>query len=335
MVTLKDVANLAQVSPSTVSIVMNGKSSARKISAATQQKVLSAAQQLGYVPNVQAQVLRGGISTRAIITLFWATDIRLHMLSRFITGIQSVLQQSGYPCELQVKPYENDHLFEALTERTMRNCNGIILCNASEKDMDFLEQLDSPVPIVLYNRYSKRYSTVNMDDATIGRLPAQIFARHGRSRPALICSPATFNGMNIRTGVFTSCVLEAGMAPPAVIETTDSMKGGYDSAKKIAALDPMPDCLFCTSDRLALGALKGFHECGVRIPRQLEIIAVGSGDQDQQEYAIPSLSVIRLPMEQMAAACLKRMLLHFDEFGQEIDSLTLPIEYIARESCPE
>lgn len=335
MVTIKDVANLARVSPSTVSIVMSGKGTERKISAATQQKVIAAAQQLGYVPNVQAQVLRGGISTRAIVTLFWATDIRLHMLSRFITGIQSVLQQNNYPCELQVKPYENDHLHEALTERTMRSCNGIILCNASEKDMEFLEELDCPVPIVLYNRYSRRYSTVNMDDAAIGRLPGLVFARHGCKRPALICSPATFNGMNIRTNVFTNCVLEAGMEPPVAVETQDSMKGGYDSAKRIAALDPLPDCLFCTSDRLALGALKGFHECGVRIPEQIEVIAIGSGEQDQQEYAIPSLSVIRLPMEQMAAACLERMLLHFNEFSHEIDSLTLPIEYIARESCPE
>ena len=151
--TLKDIADLAGVSVSTASIVMRGNGSKRKISDATQQKVLAAAKSLNYTPDMRAKALRSGFSGTAVVTLFWATDIRLQMLSRFIQGLQAA--PDGSRCEIMIKTYENDHLREALTDGTLRGCNGIIICNPSGSDMDYLEQNNFPVPIVLYNRYSK------------------------------------------------------------------------------------------------------------------------------------------------------------------------------------
>ena len=100
-------------------------------------------------------------------------------------------------------------------------------------------------------------------------------------------------------------------------------------------LPQLPDCLFCTSDSIALGALKAFHEKGIQIPEQLEIISVGNGNPDQEEYAIPSLSVISLPMENMAAACLRTVYTFLSNGEYNASTFELPISYIARESCPE
>ena len=335
MATLKDIAADTGLSASTVSIVLKGNGDTRKIKPETQQKVLEAAHRLGYKPNIQARVLRGGISDRMVITLFWASDIRVHMLSRFINGIQARLIDCHYPCELQIKPYTNNHLQDVLTERTILSCNGIIICNPSETDMVFLEQLETMIPIVLYNRYSKKYATINMDDKTIGALPATIFQKHNKKRPALLKVPATFNGMNIRSNVFEFKTHEAGMEPLVTVVVPDSMEGGYQGAKKLCQMQPLPDCLFCSSDSTALGALKAFHEAGIRIPEQIEIISVGNGNRDQQEYAIPALSVINLPMEEMAAACLKTVYEQLSSSVQMTGSTEFPIEYIARETCPE
>lgn len=335
MVTIKDIAACTNLSPSTVSIVLKGNGNIRKISSETQKKVFNTAKKLGYKPNIQAKVLRGGLSDNSIISVFWATDIRVHMLSRFITGLQSALVENHYPCELQIKPYNNDHLYEALTERAILGTNGIIICNASESDMSFLEKMEFNIPIVLYNRYSEKYATINMDDKTIGQLPAQIFAKHHKMRPAILKSPATFNGMNIRTNVFEYQVYEAGMSSPITITINGDMKGGYEGALKLCDQPILPDCLFCTSDSIALGALKAFYEKGIKVPDQIEIISVGNGNPDQQEYAIPSLSVINLPMEKMAYECLKKIFDSLTTFSYVADSKELPIEYIARESCPD
>lgn len=334
MVTIKDIAAYVNSSPSTVSIVLKGNGDKRKITKETQKKILDAAQELGYRPNMQAKVLRGGISANFIITLFWASDVRIHMLSRFINGIQNTLIHEKYPCELQIKPYENNHLEEALSERIQLSSNGIIICNPSKADMDFLEDLHIHIPLVLYNRYSDKYTTVNMDDQIIGILPAQVFSKHHKKRPALLKAPATFEGMNIRTDCFIQKAVESGMDTPICITVNDSMHGGYQGAEEICHLRELPDCLFCTSDNIAFGALKAFHHKGISIPGQIEIISVGNGNPDQEEYSIPSLSVINLPMEEMAAACLRKIYESLTTFHNTIDSTQFSIEYIARESCP-
>lgn len=335
MATIKDIAAQAGISASTVSIVLKGNGDARKISAKTQQNVLRIARELGYTPNMQAKVLRGGGSTKAIVTLFWASDIRVHMLARFFNGLQAELMRLGYPCELQIKPYENDHLQEAMSERTLLGCNGMIVCNPSERDMEFLEYAHFNIPAVLYNRYSGKYITVNMDDEKIGRIPAQVFAAHGKRRPALLKAPATFNGMDLRTSTFERQLCDAGLEPLVTVTIPDTMKGGYDGALQLCRMDPLPDCLLCTSDIIAYGALNAFHQKGVRIPEQLEVISVGNGNPDYQEYAIPSLSVVNLPMEDMAALCLRRICEVLTSFSYTPGSTELPVHYIARESCPQ
>ncbi len=335
MVTIKDIAAYVNLSASTVSIVLKGNGDKRKITQETQKKILDAAQELGYRPNMQAKVLRGGFATNFIITLFWASDVRIHMLSRFINGIQSTLINEKYPCELQIKPYENNYLKEALSEDVQLSSNGIIICNPSKTDMDFLEEFQTNIPIVLYNRYSNKYATVNMDDQIIGSLPAQVFSKHNKKRPALLEAPATFDGMNIRTECFIQKAKESGMITPLSISVNDSMQGGYQGVQEICNLDVLPDCLFCTSDSIALGALKAFHDRGISIPTQIELISVGNGNIEGQEYSIPSLSVISLPMEEMASACLKKIYESLSTFSNTINSTQYPIEYIARESCPD
>jgi LacI family transcriptional regulator len=331
--TLKDIADLAGVSVSTASIVMRGNGSKRKISDATQQKVLAAAKSLNYTPDMRAKALRSGFSGTAVVTLFWATDIRLQMLSRFIQGLQAA--PDGSRCEIMIKTYENDHLREALTDGTLRGCNGIIICNPSGSDMDYLEQNNFPVPIVLYNRYSKKYSAVHMDDRIIGQYPAFVFAKHGRKYPAILKAPSTFGGMNVRTSIFEEQAVSSGMYSPVIIDVENSMDGGYQGIDLLLSHVTECDCLFCTSDYIALGALKALHRHQVAVPKQLEIISVGNAYPDLSRYSIPSLSVMSLPMEEMAAACLMILCQHITSFDTAVISQQLEVRYIARESCGE
>lgn len=335
MSTIKDIANYTNLSPSTVSIVLSGNGDARKISKFTQNKVLSAAQELGYQPNLQAKVLRTKKPSKPTITLFWASDIRVHMLSRFLNGLQDALFVNHYPFEIVIKPYHNDHLDDALTDEAQLQSSGIIICNPSENDMLFLDRLNSTVPIVLYNRYSQKYATVNMNDKTIGRIPAKIFLKHGKKRPAIIKSEATFNGMNIRTNVFSYEIYEAIDVLPTIVTVEGSKRGGYEGAMQLCEMETLPDCVFCTSDSIAIGALKAFNKKGVRIPEDVEIISVGNGNLDQEEYSIPALSVIKLPMEEMAAACLEKLYNFITNYDYSATSQEFDIAYVPRESCGE
>ncbi|MFV0467167.1 MAG: LacI family DNA-binding transcriptional regulator [Lachnospiraceae bacterium] len=331
--TLKDVSLLAKVSMSTVSIVLRGNGDIRKISKVTQEKVYDAAQRLNYTTNIQAKALRGGMTSNAVIMLFWATDFRLQILTRFFSGLQTSILNNNYPCEIQIKPYTTDHLEESLDQRVQNTCNGIIVCNPSEKDMVFLESTQISIPTVLYNRFSNKYSTVHMDDATIGQIPAEIFAKHLKKRPAVFRAPATFENMNIRTSTFEKFSKKNGMKTPIVIDVENSMKGGFTGVEKLCSLDPFPDCLFCTSDFIALGALKALHRNNILVPDRIEVISIGNGNPDNVEYSIPSLSVIGLPIEEMAASCLEYVYLNITSFEKNAFSKEFPVHYIARESC--
>ena len=334
MTTIKDIAANLQLSPSTVSIVLKGNGDKRKIKKETQLRIMETAKALGYKPNIQAKILRGSLSCKTNISLYWVSDNRIHLLSRFLKGLQTAIMENDYQFQLSIVPYENNKLKDLLTQESVMTTNAIIICNPSESDMEYLEANDFPIPIVLYNRYSPKYATVNMDDKTIGLLPARIFASHNRKRPAIIKSPATFNGMNIRTNIFEFQINESGMELPVSVTTEDTMEGGYLGAMKLCNLTPLPDCLFCTSDSIALGALKAFYDKGIRIPEQIEIISVGNGRPEQESYCVPSLSVISLPLEDMARECLQILSDYLNTFHYVPKSIEFPTPYIARESCP-
>lgn len=334
MTTIKDIAAKVNLSPSTVSIVLKGNGDKRKIKKETQRRIMEAARELNYTPNVQAKILRGSLLSKSNLSLYWVSDHRIHLLSRFLKGLQTAIMENDYQFQLSIVPYENNHLQDILTQEAVIATNAIIICNPSETDMEYLESNDFSVPIVLYNRYSRKYSTVTMDDKTIGLLPAQIFAAHNKRHPALLKSPATFSGMNIRTNVFEFQISESDMERPVSVIVEDTMKGGYLGAQTLCALDPLPDCLFCTSDSIALGALKAFYEKGIRIPEQIEIISVGSGRPEQEEYCVPSLSVISLPLEDMARECLRILSESLSAFKYVPTTVAFPTPYISRESCP-
>ena len=93
MASIKDVAEMAGVSLSTASIVANGKSKERKISEATQKKVLETMKALNYIPNVSAKTLRRGESQKYVVALFWNFDFRSIMMHRFLFGFQNKIKE--------------------------------------------------------------------------------------------------------------------------------------------------------------------------------------------------------------------------------------------------
>lgn len=95
MVTLKDVAKLAEVSVSTVSIVINGKTKERNIPLKTYNKVMKAIDELGYQPNVSARRLRNLDRAKPIIALYWTLDARTNMLTALLAGIQSEIEKNN------------------------------------------------------------------------------------------------------------------------------------------------------------------------------------------------------------------------------------------------
>lgn len=309
MPNLKDVAALAGVSLSTVSIIVNNKAEERKISKETTERVLRAIDELGYRPNIAAKKLKLGANEPVTVALFWTFDFRRGMITRFFAGLQEQLASAGFLRNIVIYPYVGGKLHEELASFTDGHFHAAIIANATPEDLRFLEQQNLSLPVVLYNRFSERFSSVNLDDNKIGELAAAHLTNKGYIRPLVIGSHSSFPGATKRRHAFVGTMLDKGipMGTDELLYVENSVEGGYQFAKQnlAAFTEKGVDSFFCDSDAIALGMQSAFTADGAAIPKRFGIIAVGNGEPQYAQYSNPSLTVIDIPMQQMATACCR------------------------------
>lgn len=337
MVTIKQIAQELGLSVSTVSIVLGGKAVQRKISAATQKRIFEKAVEMGYQPNIAARSLRGGGGAdELLIAMIWAQDFRASMMIRFWDGLRHALEQQERRIRLVIYPYTNDHLHEVRALTSASDCHAAIICNPSYKDLQFLEETQLAIPVVLYNRLCPGYSSVNVDDAHMGALAARAMLDNGCADAAVLTGHPVFDGMEVRVQGFVLEGTHHGMKHLSTLYCDNSVKGGYDAVRRCLASDwkdALPSGIFCGSSMIAHGAIRAFWEGGIRPEQMPKLISIGNGAGDDDKVSIPSLSVVYLPMEQMAAECLAMLLEIMSGTLTGTESRLLETHYIARESC--
>lgn len=306
MASIKDVAEMAGVSLSTASIVVNGKAEERKISEATQNKVMNAMRQLNYIPNVSAKILRRGEAQSYVVALFWNFDFRSIMMHRFLFGFQKKIAEENVNMSIIIHPYRTGELRKEAASFEGGEFHAAVIGNADANDLKFLKDSAFQVPIVLYNRLLEGYCSVNVDDEKIGQMAAEHLYAQGYRRPAVIHGTQNFPGATKREAAFLERMEKLGSILPKnkMIYAGNSLKGGYECAKILMEkiIEEPADSYFCASDSIALGFLTAFAESG-KIPQQIGVLAIGNSDPQYSLYHSPSLSVINIPIEEMAEQC--------------------------------
>lgn len=237
---------------------------------------------------------------------------------------------------LVIYPYVNDHLKECEALTSGANCHAAIICNASYADLQFLEDTQLPIPVVLYNRLCNGYCSVNVNDLKMGALAARAFADQGCRTATILTSRPVFEGMEDRMHGFRLEGEHHGLTVLPNRYCENSVRGGYEAVSHRLQREwkeQIPDAVFCGSSAIAHGALRAFYEGGLSGEKLPRFIAVGNGPEESDAFFIPSLSVVYLPMEEMARACIQLALGQLDGSITAPESRMLPIEYIPRESC--
>lgn len=303
---IKDVAEAAGVSLSTASIVINGKAEERKISKKTQEKVLKAMHALNYIPNVSAKTLRRGDSQSYTIALFWNFDFRSTMMHRFLFGLQKRILEAKVNMSIVVHPYQTGNLRKEEESFLHGAFHAAIIANANGDDLDYLRCSSFRIPVILYNRLLEGYCSVNVDDKKIGRLAADHLYSQGYRYPVVVHGTQNFPGATKREEGFFERMEEHGVKLPEnkIIYAGNSLKGGFECGKLMLekhSID-MADCYFCSSDFIGLGLLNAWAEEKL-VPKKIGVIAMGNHDPQYSKYHVPSLTVINMPIEEMAEQC--------------------------------
>ncbi len=336
MSTLKEVATLSGYAVSTVSVVLGGKAAARGIPEETQRKIQEAAAELNYRPNISARALRDHNNAGMfLVALFWSYDFYAPFMTRFFNGIRNNLSANGSERNIKfvINFYERDKLSEEPGLKSQSYYHAAIVCNASAADMEYLDNSTLPIPVVICNRPSRRHDSILVNEFSFGEIPVKVFSSHEKHSSQVVIFPQAYAGMKVRQSLFneTSARYHVNFLNSIICDNT--IPAGYDAAQRILQQETLPETIFCASDYIATGVIRGLYENNVSVPGDVEIIAAGNGDPDYDNYSIPSLSVVSYPMEDMASRCLDRLLELLASPRKQAKQEFIDLEYIPRESC--
>lgn len=289
---LKDVAERAGVSIKTVSNVVNGYV---HVSPRMRSRVLATIEEMGYRPNLAARSLRRG---RVGVIAIEIPTLRLGYFTELAEHVVEAAGRLGYLVLL-------DHTGggHAQEERLARGLRPLLIDGAIMNPLTLarseLRAAASGIPIVLLGEreFPGLYDHVSIDNVAAARQAAEHLLRLGRRRIAAVgldASPRAGATIQRRWEGLSQAMGDAGIPiePAWVLPGVDEGRlQGVAHVRTLLALDgPRPDALFCFNDTLALGAMRGLHEAGLRVPD--DVAVVGFDDLEEGRVATPSLSSI-------------------------------------------
>jgi DNA-binding LacI/PurR family transcriptional regulator len=334
-VTSQDVANLAGVSRTTVSLVLNDVEGIH-ISPETRQKVRDAAENLGYIPNATAQALAtrrakaiGLVMTRSPHHI--ASDT---FLPQILGGLLEVAKQ--HKLHLLIESVEAEHQDRVYLELARaKHIDGMILLTPRIDDAALrrLEEIDAHTVVMGKLANSNLYS-IDVDNQLAARKATQYLIDIGHARIACIANaPASFSSAHERVLGYKDALVASGIIPEDdMIRYADfDPQSGFGCMKSLLTSGKKFTAVFVASDNVAMGAKSALREAGLRIPEDVSIM--GFDDIPWAQYSDPPLTTIRLPAQKLASeACL--LLLDLMKGSEpEERNLVLDTELVVRNSC--
>lgn len=333
---IKEIAQRLNLSPGTVSLVLNGKGEAMRISKATQQRVKEAAKEMNYQPNMYARRLRSSNEEEAtkVVAVFWCTDFSDDTMGRFFKGLYRTVSEKKLKIDFFIQLFDFDCLKDCKALMTSNRFSGIIISGASDLDIQFLNDNTFDLPIILMNRNEQRYHCVYVNDYEVGNSSGRLFHAREHKSAGLITMKRKGHSVALRQlGFIEACskfkielrkewIQEAGGRDFAA---------GYEATKKVLSGDERPTALFVMSPGQVLGTVQACKDTGLAIPGDIEILTFGDGDI--LPYYAPSISSVHIPIETTAENALNLLVLVLDNDIQMPMSRMLLAGYTFRESC--
>ena len=292
--TQDDVARIAGVSQTVVSLVLNDRSLVT-ISPQTRQRVLTAIDELGYVPDGSARSLRTG---KTLIVASLIPDITNPFYPAFERGIQDVADANDY----DLIAYNTDGVrakeLRCLRAMQRARVDGIIATPFQLTAEDFSPLLENGVPVVVFGELASEssdspFDSLFVDDfAAAGKLVAYLLDRGYRPLGMIAASDDHLRREG-RTAAYRRTLAEMALPQEELLARGDdpTEAGGYAAMRTLLARTPLPRAVFAANDMMAMGAMVAIREAGLRVP---EDIAVAGYDD------IPVANLLNPPLTTVA-----------------------------------
>jgi len=325
-VTATDVARRAGVSRSAVSRTFTAGAS---VSAKTRERILAAAQELGYQVNMVAR----GLTKRTHLVGLVVSDMDNQFRASLVDALARRLVAMDYhPFML---PSDRDQDSAQLIDMMLRyNVAGAIVTSDTSTTEITQECANFGVPLVLVNkpRPNDQVATVMLDADQAGRLAAQALAEAGCRRVALASQRRPSHSISQRKQAFIAHCRSLGLALVGDFQgEVQNYHGGSEAAAAMLPVLSDIDGVFCVNDYLALGFIDRIRQqTGKRIPQDLAL--VGCDDIDQADWLAYNLTTIRQDTDQLAQAAIQALLARIERPDQPADHHSVAASLIRRGS---
>lgn len=224
-----------------------------------------------------------------------------------------MITEGGRPFHVVLNPYRTSELHLSKLFSGPCEYDGIIVANASDEDLKFLNQAEIFAPTVLLNRASEKYCYVYLSDEHVVNRLFELL----KSKNALKLGLVLVENENIANMVHvTRRVLDKAAAEGIDIRDEwisycdQSDQSRYEAVARLLRLKERPEVLFFPQGRMAMYAIRVLAEYKVRVPEDLRIISYSG--QEILKYMVPSITTIEIPIETMAEKCCEMLLDIYD-----------------------
>ena len=299
MLTIKDLAALAGVTPMTVSNVLRGRG---RVGADTRQRVMELVESHGYRPNLTARAL---VERRAPTLALMLGCITNPFYPEFALHASNAARRHGRFLLACNTDYEPDGGTRFLADVAGSLSDGILVANNGSLRMDdflAIQAGGTPVVISVWENPDEPPGVpcVSFDSHEAGMLATAHLLKLGHRRIGAVIASEKKGIHSGRYKGYQDALRAAGIKPAGanVRFASDTYLGGYEAALELLSAPVRPSALFVSNDLPALGVLNAAAALGLNVPRDLSVVGITNIEQAGQSR--PALTTVAIPTKEMA-----------------------------------
>lgn len=316
MATIQDVARLANVSVSSVSNVLNGRT--ERMRAETFARIEEAIKKLGYRPNQIARHLKtGNIPVLGLLVPSTSNPSFAHLA----VAVEEVAQRRHNYRVLVCNTYRDQRLeAKMLDDLIGLGIRTVIVISSIGDERHIDAAINRGLAVVSYDSgisasRTPTHDHVLPDNTLAGRLAAEHLISHGHKRLAFAKPRGETISRRQKVEGFLAAIEAAGPGHSAQIIEVDAgsrfgdnelSKVGFDAARQIATMKNRPSAVVAVNDMTAIGLMAGLRDSGLSIPDDVSV--VGMDDIAVAEYVWPPLTTIATPVKEVAETMVEQAL---------------------------
>ncbi|HTX73321.1 MAG TPA: LacI family DNA-binding transcriptional regulator [Rectinemataceae bacterium] len=328
MISIKDLAKLVGVSPSTISRAVNGK---KYVKPEIRDRILELVKETGYVPNnaARSMVLKRTFTVGIVIP-----DTFNMFQRQLFSTIERSLEGFGYRTMFFFVKWEPESELKCLRRLKAEKLDGIIMLHevTHPSFYEYLEEGSVPVVLCTFARAASTIPSVHVDEEAGARAATAHLIELGHRRIGLI-SGAHFSFGAQRTSGYRAALEAAGISfdeNRIVLAPSYTPEAGQAGMRTLLDRAGSLTAVFAVTDELAIGAVRTLYERGLSVPRDVSV--VGFDDIDITPYLSPALSTVRQPIYDMGRRAAEVMSRQIAGERQAQNTNVFGFELVVRES---